>query len=148
MADTYHNPPHGTPGVPHGAPAGSTLNGRGRLVHDATDDEKTWAMLAHLSLLGHMVLPFVSIIAPIVIYVTKRETSPYVEDHARDAINFQITLILYHLIAIPLAIVTCGVGAVLVPIAYILGLIGMVMAAIAANRGEYFRYPMTFRLVG
>jgi hypothetical protein len=134
---------------PHQPPSGYAVNDRGRCVEaGVTDDDKTWAMLAHLSLLAHLLLPIVAIAAPIVIYAARRERSAFVGDHAREAINFQITLIIYHLIAIPLAIITCGIGAVLVPIAYILGLIGMVMAALAANRREYFRYPMTFRLVG
>lgn len=128
---------------------GYSVNGRGRCFDaGVTDDEKTWAMLAHLSLLAHLVLPGVAIIAPIVIYAVKRDGSPYVEDHAREALNFQITLILYHLIAIPLAIITCGIGGLLVVVAYVLGLIGMVMATLAANRCEFYRYPMTFRLVG
>jgi uncharacterized Tic20 family protein len=124
------------------------LNDRGRCYDlGIGDDEKTWAMLAHLSLLGHLVLPVFSILAPIIIWAVKKDDSSYVGDHAREAINFQITLILYHLIAIPLAIVTCGIGGLLVLVAYVLGVIGMVMAAIAANRCEFFRYPMTFRLV-
>jgi uncharacterized Tic20 family protein len=124
------------------------LNERGRaFAPDISDDEKTWALFSHLSLLAHLVIPFFAIAIPIVIWATKKESSSFVDDHARESINFQITLTLYHLIAIPLAIITCGVGALLVLVAYVLGVIGMIMAAMAANRGEFYRYPMTFRFI-
>jgi uncharacterized Tic20 family protein len=124
------------------------LNGRGRAyAPDITDDEKTWALLSHLSLLAHLVIPLFAIAVPIVIWAVKKDNSAYVDDHARESINFQLTLILYNILAVPLAIVTCGIGAVLVAVAYVLGVIGMIMAAVAANRGEFFRYPMTFRFI-
>lgn len=124
------------------------VNERGRVYSpNATDDEKTWAMLSHLSLLGHLVVPFFAIIASIVILNTKGKTSAYVADHARDSINFQITLLLYSVFAIPLAFVTCGLGGLLAVLVYPLGIVGVIMAAVAANRGEFFRYPMTFRLI-
>lgn len=124
------------------------LNGRGRAYAPGiTDDEKTWALISHLSLLAHLVIPLFAIAIPIIIWATKKDSSAFVDDHARESINFQITLILYHLIAIPLAIITCGIGGLLVLVAYVLGVVGMIMAAMAANRGEFFRYPMTFRFI-
>ena len=88
-------------------------------------------------------------------YLAKKGQSPFIDDHAKEALNFQITLVLYTLvlpaIAALIGIVTCGVGFVLLPIAlivpYVLGLVGMIMATMAANRGEFFRYPMNFRLI-
>ncbi len=124
------------------------VNERGRLyAPEVTEDEKTWAMLAHLSLLGHLVVPLLAIIAPIVILSTKGNDSAYVADHTNEAINFQITLVIYTVLAIPLAVVTCGLGGLLAALVYPLGLVGMIMAAIAGNRGEFFRYPMTFRFL-
>lgn len=124
------------------------VNARGRLYDPAVkDDERTWAVLAHLSVLGHLLLPVVALAAPLVIWLVKREQSAYLDDHARESLNFHITLVLYSVLAIPLAIITCGLGALLVLLVYPLGLIGMIMASIAANRGEFYRYPMTFRFI-
>lgn len=129
---------------------------KGRLIDpDATSDERSYALLTHLSLLGHIIVPYVAIVVPAVMYLAKKGQSPFIDDHAKEAINFQITLILYTLILPALAaligVLTCGVGLVLLIPAvigpYILGLIGMVMAASAANRGEFFRYPMNIRLI-
>ena len=46
-----------------------------------------------------------------------------------------------------MTVLTCGVGALLYVGIYVLGLVGMIMAVMAANRGEYFRYPATIRLI-
>lgn len=124
------------------------VNERGRAYAPVlADDDKTWSMLAHLSLLGHLIVPPFAIIAPIIIYMTKKDQSGYVADHAAEAINFQITLMIYTLIAGPLALLTCGLGAVLAIVVVPLGIVGMVLAAVASNRGEFFRYPMTFRFI-
>lgn len=146
---------HTTPSDQHG-PFGYPVNERGRTFRtDLTDDEKTWAIFAHLGLLGHLVLPVVSILIPLVIWMTKRASSSFVDDHGREALNFQITLLIYAiglpLIAGVLGAITCGVGLVLMIPAvvgpYVLGLVGMILAAVAANRGEFYRYPMTFRFI-
>jgi uncharacterized Tic20 family protein len=129
--------------------SGFPVNGRGRAYDpNVADDEKTWALLAHLSLLASVVLAWGSAVIPLVIWLVKKENSPFVDDHAREALNFQITLILYSLLVIPIALITCGVGAVLIVGIYILGIIGMIQAAMASNRGEFYRYPMTLRLIG
>ena len=147
------NMPEQTPYEEHPAPP---VNERGRAYDpDATDDERTYALLMHLSLLGHVIIPFITIIAPIVMWHVKKDQSPYLDDHGRESINFQISLIIWSfvlpIIAALVGLVTCGVGLILlVPAAilpYVIGLVGMIQASIAANRGEFYRYPMTFRFV-
>lgn len=132
------------------------VNERGRTVElGVTDDEKTWSLMLHLSLLAHLVVPYLSILVTVFMWLHKKDQSRYIDDHGREAINFHISLLIYS-IALPLAVglfglITCGVGLLLIiPAAllpYVLGLVGMVMAAMAANRGEYFRYPMTIRFL-
>lgn len=132
------------------------VNERGRAVAaHVTDDEKTWSLIMHLTLLGHLVVPYFAIIAPIVMWMNKKNESQYIDDHGREAINFQISVLIYSIVlpivAGLIGVITCGVGMLLlIPAAflpYILGLIGMVMAAMAAGRGEFFRYPMTIRFL-
>ena len=124
--------------------------------HDATPAERTYAMWMHLSLLGFFIAPFVIIILPIILWLMKKDKSPFIDDHGKETINFHITLILYSLLLwIPATIVglmLCGVGivvtvpaAVLLP--WVLGAIGVVQASIAAKHGEYYRYPMTMRFI-
>jgi len=119
----------------------------GRLVDPhAQEWERLYATFLHLSLLTfHILFP---VIPALVMWLIKREKSPYVDDHGREAVNFQISLVLYAVIIIPIVgLLTCGVGWVLYVPLYIVGLVGMILAAIAANRGEYFRYPATIRFL-
>lgn len=132
------------------------VNERGRAYDpDATDDERTWALLMHLTLLSYLVLPIVAIVIPIIMWQIKKEDSPFLDDHGREAVNFQISLIIWTIvlpiIAAIAGAITCGVGLILlipaVLLPYILGIVGMIQAASAANRSEFYRYPMTFRFV-
>ncbi len=110
------------------------------------DDARTLALLAHLSALLHLVVPGVAIAAPIILYMVKKDESPFVADHAKEAIHFQISLFIYTVAFIALGFLTCGVGFALSGLVTVLGLIGLILGALAANRGEYFRYPMTLRM--
>ncbi|MEM7754924.1 MAG: DUF4870 domain-containing protein [Planctomycetota bacterium] len=112
-----------------------------------TSDERTLALVTHLSLLLHLVVPGLAVIAPIIIWRVKRDESVYVADHAVEATNFQISLVIYSVVFTLLGFVTCGIGFAVAGLVYVLGLVGMILAAIAANRGDFFRYPMTLRLV-
>ncbi len=125
------------------------LNAQGRAYDpDATPDERTFALMMHLTLLGHVLLWGIAIAAPLIMWSIKKDESPFLDDHGREALNFQISLIIYTIFIFPLGLITCGIGFVVFPILlYVLGLIGMIQAAIAANRGEFYRYPMTIRFI-
>jgi hypothetical protein len=111
---------------------------------DATPDQRTYALFTHLSLvLAHM---GIMVIPPLVLWLIKRKESHFIDDHGREALNFQISLLIYALVS-TLLIPVCGLGIVGWIATYILGIVGMIMAAVAANRGEYFRYPATIRFI-
>lgn len=109
---------------------------------DATTDDHTYALLMHLS-----VFTGVAIIIPVLMWQLKKNASPFIEDHGKEATNFQISVLIYSLIATLAAFATCGVGIVLIFPVMVLMVVGAVLAAIAAGRGEYYRYPMTIRLI-
>ncbi|WP_067515548.1 DUF4870 domain-containing protein [Endozoicomonas ascidiicola] len=111
-------------------------------------DDKNMAVLSHLLPLFGFMVPGLSIVIPLLIWLWKRDSSPYIEHHARESLNFQITLAL--LIAVWVALKLMLVGFLLlplVPIIAIVVLIFMVRAAMKAGNGEFYRYPMTLRLV-
>ncbi len=134
-----------------------SMNERGRFVcEDSSADDRTYATLMHLVLLAHVIIPYLSIIALLVMWNVKKKDSVYIADHGREAMNFQISLIIYSIIlpiiAFPIGLMFFIVGAIPAVILaalfpYVLGLVGMIMAAMAANRGEVFRYPMTIRFL-
>ncbi len=139
---TPHEHAHRTPPV----------NERGRAYDpDATADERSYTLFMHLALLAHLVLTLIAILIPIIMWQVKKNESPFLDDHGREAVNFQISLVIWSIIftvvSIPVGFMTCGIGFTLAFVPTILGLIGMIQAASAANRGEFYRYPMTFRFV-
>jgi uncharacterized Tic20 family protein len=109
----------------------------------AQEWERTYAMCLHLSLLTvHVVMP---VIPALVMWLIKRDRSPFVDDHGREAINFQLSLVIYFVASIVLFF--CGIGVVIAMAVYVLGIVGMILGAVAAQRGEYFRYPATIRFL-
>lgn len=137
MADSPQNTP-GADGGPPPPPAADPL-------HDphAQEWERTYAMFEHLSLVAAHIIP---IVPALVLWLIKRDQSPFVDDHGKESLNFQISLILYIIVGIALT-PACGVGAGLIGGAYVLGIVGMILAAIAAHKGRYYRYPMCLRFV-
>lgn len=106
----------------------------------STREERTAALIAHLSSLVGL-----GIIAPLVIYLLKKDESPFVADQAREALNFHITVVLA-LVASALLIVIV-VGIFLLIAVAIGATVLSIVAAIKANDGERYRYPFTLRLV-
>jgi uncharacterized Tic20 family protein len=125
-----------------------SIGGEGRLVDErAAEWERTYAMFTHLALLAVHFFP-VPVIPSLVMWLIKRDRSPYIDDHGREAVNFQLSLVIYALLIVPLAgLITCGVGFVLWIPVYALGIVGMILAAIAANKGQFYRYPATIRFL-
>jgi uncharacterized Tic20 family protein len=118
---------------------------------DAPSGERSYATLIHLSPLAiHLslvALPFIgsTIVLPVILWLIRRNDSPFLDDHGKEAVNFQISLALYALVSGVL--VFCGIGVLLLVAVYVIGVIGCIMAAVAAHRGQFFRYPMTIRLI-
>jgi uncharacterized Tic20 family protein len=102
-------------------------------------DDTTWALLAHLSFF------VLGIIGPLVIYLVKKDSSPFVRQHAAEALNFHITVTIGAMISAVLIIVLIGILTLVAVL--IAGAVFSVLAAIAANRGEPYRYPLNLRLV-
>lgn len=126
------------------------LNAQGKAFDpDATADERSFAMFMHLTLLLNLtgIGGPISFIAVLIMWLIKKDESPFLDDHGREAVNFQISLFLWGLILGLGAIFTCGLSLIFLIAIPIVGAIGMIYAAVAANRGEFYRYPMTFRFL-
>lgn len=126
--------PPGADGYPVAAPVYGSAPSR-----LSPADEKLWAMLSHL---GTFVLGF---IAPLITMLVQGEKSPFVRRQAVESLNFQISLYIAYAIAFVLCFVL--IGFVLLPIIAIGHIVLVIMATVAANRGEDYRYPLNIRLV-
>ena len=119
-------------------------------------EERQWAMFAHLSaLVGGLLTGAVggwgTFLGPLVIWLVKKDTMPFVDDQAKEALNFNITVAAIFLVLWIRTVVTLFVGALLTfPLMAIIGLAALVfivIAAVKANEGVAYRYPFAIRLV-
>ncbi len=98
-----------------------------------------------LAILTHVLSIFFTFIPALVIYLLKRQESPYVAEHAKEALNFQISLIIYICISIPLCLLIIGVFML---IAIGIGsLVLYIMAAVKAADNVLYRYPFSIRFI-
>ena len=119
--------------------------------------ERTWEIFTHLSSLSMLVgVPFGNILGPLVIWLIKRDSSPSIDAHGKEALNFQISVMLYLIIAtaVTVGLMLILVGFLLLPLLLvavivvpILDIIFVVIAAVKASNGELYRYPLTWRLI-
>lgn len=131
-------PPPGIPGVATGTP-----------LIPSTKDDRLWATLVHLGgVLGaFLAMAFIpgNVVVPLIIWLVKREGSAFINDQGKDALNFQITVTIAGAIA-ALLIWVC-VGFFLLIAVGIFAFIFGIIAAVKANEGVAYRYPVTLRLI-
>lgn len=108
-------------------------------------EARQWGMFAHLAALVGFVIPFGNLIGPLIVWQVKKEEMPFVDDQGKESLNFQITVSLAVLACIVLMVVL--IGALLLPLVGLAALVFTVIAAIKANQGEAYRYPITLRLI-
>ncbi len=112
---------------------------------ELSNNECMWATIVHLSALLGFVLPLLTIIAPLVVWLLKRKEMPFVDEQGKEAINFQLTMLIGFVICIPLMFIL--IGFVLAAILGVLDLIFIIVAAVNANDGKHYRYPFRLELI-
>jgi uncharacterized Tic20 family protein len=136
-------------------------------------EDRTWAMVAHLSAFAGHVFPFAHIIAPLVVWLVKKDSSEFVDIEGKESVNAQISVTIYVCLAIPFCLLLLAVpllaGFVTAPVSlvlllpalpfcvfagiplmlgiYVANFILVIVAAMAANDGRPYRYPFILRLV-
>ena len=88
-------------------------------------EARTWAMLAHILTLCGIIIPFGNILAPLIIFLIKRDEFPFVSDQAKESLNFQITVSIAAIICIPLIFVCIGI-----PLMILVGLAAIIFCII------------------
>ena len=111
-----------------------------------TENERTWGMLAHLSALAGLIIPLVgNVVGPLVVSIARSDQSVFVAAHAKEALNFNISVTLAALVCTLLMLVF--VGFLLGSALFIAWLVMTLIAAIRASEGVAYRYPFSLRLV-
>jgi len=108
-------------------------------------EDRQWGLFAHLSALSGVIIPFGNIIGPLVVWQVKKDTSAFAADQGKEALNFNITMLIAAFVCFLLTFVL--IGLVLLPIVGLAWLILTIIAAIKANNGEAYRYPFALRLI-
>jgi len=110
-----------------------------------SSEEKQMAMLAHLSAFAGFIIPFGNIIAPLVIWMLKKDSMPFASEQAKEAVNFQISMTIYFIVGLILMLVLIGIA--IVAVLAVAEIILIVVAAMKANEGVNYRYPITIRII-
>ena len=106
----------------------------------------TWAMLCHLlGLCAFVGIPFGNIIGPLVVWLIKGKEYSFVDDQGKEALNFQISMTIYGIIAGILVVIFIGWFLLLALL--IADIVFIIIASIKANDGEAYRYPYIIRLI-
>lgn len=116
------------------------------LVPAPSAEARRWAMLCHYAAFLGFVVPFIgNVIGPLVVWQLKREDDPFIDRQGKEALNFQLTVTLLHMICWLLVWVLIGFPLMLLVacVAFVL----TVIAGIKANQGRDYRYPLTWRMV-
>jgi len=112
-----------------------------------TQEDRQWAMFAHLSALAGLLVGGFTFVGPLVIWLMKKDESKFVDANGKESLNFQLNILIYSLVSMVITVATCGV-AVPLPLAIMVYAIVMpIIAGIKANEGQVYEYPLTFRII-
>jgi len=108
-------------------------------------DERLWGMLCHLLSFSGYLIPFGSLLGPLVVWMIKKDDMPFVDDQGKESLNFQLTMLIAVIVSAILMLVL--IGFVLFGVLIIFQIVVVIMAAIKANDGVKYRYPYTIRFI-
>ncbi len=119
-----------------------------------------WAIAAHLGglVIGLATAAFFGFVGPLLVWLFKRDEHPFTDHHAKESLNFQLTVLLVLVLSLALAIpalilgvLTLGIGLVLLGVLAVVAAVAWVVlpiiGAVKASNGEGYRYPLTIRFI-
>jgi uncharacterized protein len=109
-------------------------------------DVRTWNVLCHATALAGFFVPWAGhILGPLIVWLAKRNDSTEIDENGKESLNFQISMLIYNVIAGVLCLVL--IGFVILAILHILNLVLVIVASIQTSEGKFYRYPITIRLI-
>ena len=103
-----------------------------------TKEEQSMALLAHL-------LGILGFLGPLIVWLIKKDQSPFVDDQGKEALNFHLTMLIGYIIGAALS--TLCVGFLIIPVVWIISTIFSIIGAMKAKDGIAYRYPFAIRLI-
>jgi uncharacterized protein len=112
----------------------------------SSSNVRTWCVLCHASALSGIFLHFVGhIFGPLIVWLLKRSDSPEIDAHGKESLNFQLSMLIYNIIAGILILAVIGIPLLI--LLYVLNIVFVIIASIQAGDGKLYRYPMTIRFI-
>jgi uncharacterized protein len=108
-------------------------------------DTRKWAMLCHIAGLAGFIIPFAGLVAPLVIWLLKKEEHPFIDEQGKEAVNFQISMAICMFVSGLLTLVLIG-WLLLLPLV-LFDIVMCIIAGMKANDGVAYRYPVAIRLI-
>ena len=110
-------------------------------VRSSSDTDRHYGIAIHLSpLVAFLFGP--AILLPLVLWLIRKDESPFVDDHGREMLNALLSFVVYHIV-----LFLSLIGIIALPVLYIVAVVNLIRGASSAGRGDYFRYPMTIRFL-
>jgi len=107
---------------------------------------RTWCVLAHATALVGFLVPVAGhIVGPLIVWLAKRTDSAEIDGHGKESLNFQLSMLIYNLIAAVLCLVL--IGFFILAVLHILNIVFVIIASIQASEGKLYRYPLAIRLI-
>ena len=116
-------------------------------IQSSPNSARGWEVACHLAGFSGYLTGVGWILGPLIVWLLKRAEMPSVDVHGKEALNFQISILIYGLVLLVSGFLTCGIGFFLLIPLGIAQIVLMILGAIKAANGEIYRYPLTIRLV-
>ena len=111
-----------------------------------SSNTRTWLVLCHASALLGLFFHFLGhIFGPLVVWMVKRPESPEIDAHGKESLNFQLSMLIYDVVAFILCFILIGIPILI--LLWILNTVFVIIASIKASEGELYRYPFTIRFI-
>lgn len=106
-----------------------------------TENDKNWAMACHLSAFAGSFFPLGSVIGPLICWLSRKDISSWVDQNGKKSMNFQISILLYEVLCIPLCFIIVGIPIIVC--LWLLKVVCTIIASIKAAKQEEFKYPLS-----
>lgn len=110
-----------------------------------SETERNWSMLCHLSAFAGFFFPFGGVIGPLICWLSRKDESDWININGRNALNFQLSILLYMVLSIPLIFIIIGIPIII--FLSILKVVCIILASVKAPKGELFRYPLSIPFI-
>jgi hypothetical protein len=110
-----------------------------------SETERNWAMFCHLSAFAGFLFPFGGIIGPLICWLSRKDESTWVNENGKASLNFQLSMLLYIVLVIPLCFII--IGFPIISVLIILKIVCIIISSIKASKGEEFKYPLAIPFI-